>query len=543
MIPVSALLLDSGIVSVGEIEAPSLPPVTQQRPRLRRPRTASLGEKVQQALQRAVEHCLRAQRPDGAWEALPDPRIFETALVGYALSCSPGGMDAQAAELARIWVAQAEPQSHSMVAHLVEDTLRKLVLGVPQVLDLTSPELADPVFSSRMALLYTLALHAGVPVKAPFEEAKFRAKVAKSFAESQDAQLKQWSRVDLASMHLLLQQRVGNEAAVREALRLLEEQQAEDGSFFFNPVSTALAYLALCKAAPGSATWSRCRQHLLQSQHGDGTWRFCTSDVWDTVLTVRSFRGHPLFDLLALEPALYFIRSLQNEDGGWSFRSFVESDNDTTAVAMLALAGTRLEAEVAPRAVEYFAQRQMENGLWRTWQFKHDPPVEDVVGHVVSALQAFDSHHNICLVPAKQWLAEHYRKHGRWSANWYHGLPYALTEVSQALGPDSLVVDEAVRACELFQNEDGGFGPVPGAPSLASTTGLMVAALLRQPYDMYMPTLRRALEFLVETQREDGTWAGSPEMCGPRPLLTHYQTHTQAFTVQGLMEAWRHLKG
>lgn len=532
-----------GLEELGRPLPISLPSLYRERVRPQMPRMrTSLGEKVQHALQRAVEHCLQTQRPDGAWEGMPDPRIFETALVGYALSCSPGSMDREAVERARCWVMLSGPQDHSPVAYLVEETLRRLILGELQVVDLTLPALADPVFSSRTALLYILALHAGVRVVAPFDEAQFRNKVAKTYAESQDTQLKQWSRVDLICMHLLLQQRVGNGAAVQEALRVLEGLQLPDGSFFYNPVSTALAYLALCKAAPGSATWLKCRQHLLQSQHRDGTWRFCTTDVWDTVLTVRSFRGHPLFDLLALEPALHFIRSMQNEDGGWSFRSFVESDNDTTGVAMLALAGTRLEAEVAPKAVEYFAQRQMDNGLWRTWQFKHDPPVEDVVAHVVSALQAFSSHHNICLVPAKQWLAEHYRMQGRWSANWYRGLPYALTEVSQALGPDSLVVEEAVSAAQQIQNPDGGWGPEAGCSSLASSTGLVLTAILRQTRDASQPSIQRALEFLVETQHKDGTWKGVPEVCGPRPLLTHFNTQTQAFAVYGLLEAWRLLQ-
>jgi squalene-hopene/tetraprenyl-beta-curcumene cyclase len=500
-----------------------------------------LIERVRQTLQRSVEHCLSTQKEDGSWEALPDPRIFETALVGYALSCSPGGLDVRASELASRWVASAQPQEHSPVAYLLESVLRDLVLGQLREVDLMDPQLTGPVFSSRTALLYMLCLHAGVRVVAPFDEQQFRLKVERSYAESQAVQLKQWSRVDLISMHLLLQRRAGHEAVVEEALAQLVSLQGAEGDFFFNPVSTALAYIALSEGAPGSAAWRRCRDHLLRSQRPDGTWRFCTSDIWDTALTVRSFRAHPLFMRKAFAPAREFLVSRQNVDGGWAFRSCVESDNDTTSMAMLALAGTEQGDRVAPRAVEYFAQRQLESGLWRTWQFKHDPPVEDVVAHVVSALSACKRYHDISLRPAREWLAEQYRGKGYWEANWYRGLPYAVVEVLQALDPSTPEARQAIAQVELLQNPDGGWGPEPRTQSLPSTTGLMLAALTRHHASVARLSILRALQFLVETQREDGSWDGRPEMCGPRPLLTHFHTHTQAFATYGLLNAWAHM--
>lgn len=65
-------------------------------------------------------------------------------------------------------------------------------------------------------------------------------------------------------------------AAAWRAARMIADQQSPSGDFFANPVTTALAALALQAADPGSAAAS--------SQLPDGTWRFTSSDVWDTAL-------------------------------------------------------------------------------------------------------------------------------------------------------------------------------------------------------------------------------------------------------------------
>lgn len=85
-----------------------------------------------------------------------------------------------------------------------------------------------------------------------------------------------------------------------------------------------------------------------------------------------------------------------------------------------------------------------------------------------------------------------------------------------------------------LQNSDGGFGPMLGGPSTASATGLAISALLKVP-NVDLNTVRRAIEFLVTTQADTGTWQGQPEMFGPRPLLYHVSTNTHAFATMGLM--------
>lgn len=497
---------------------------------------------VEACLDLAVEHCLATQRPDGSWETLPDPRIFETALCGYALAHTPGDLDQSAVRRARHWVSRATPQRHSPIEFLLEDTLRRILLGEGGGVDLRAPELATPVMAKRCALLHTLALHAGLEVRAHHTEEDLRRQVTESYHRCAIDRLKQWSKVELIATHILLQSRAGNDAAVQAAGFDLLHVQAPRAGFFFNPVSTALAYIALCIAAPASDPWFILRERLVEDQQPDGTWRFCSSDVWDTSLIVRAFHPHPGFARHGLAPAVDFLQAVQNPDGGWPFRSNVESDNDTTGAVILALRGTLQGERTIDRALAYLARVQLGNGLWRTWYFRDDPPVADVVAHVLSALDAYAARHRLSTVAARAWLAEEIER-GGWAASWYRGVPYAVAEVGRALGPASPVLRRGAAVLAAAQNEDGGWSPELTGPSTPSATGQALSALV----DHHPECVDAALRYLVTSQRADGTWPGTPDMYGPRPLLSHFPTHTHAFVVGGIMAAlergWPRLRG
>lgn len=520
----SLFLHDSAATRANDASTPASGSASSEHP---------LQAAVEFSLEQAVEHIVSLQRADGSWEVLPDARIFETALCGYALTHTPGRLDRDAVARARAWVMGASPQCHHPAARVIEETLRGILCGAGGVVDLTVPELAGPVLESRRLMVYTLALHAGLEVRAPYSEEDLRERVAGEYERCSQAKLKQWSKVELIAMHILLQKRAGRHAAVEAAGFDLVHVQSPRAGFFFNPVSTALAYIALCVAAPGSDPWFVLRQRLLNDQQPDGTWRFCTSDVWDTSLIVRGFAEHPGFARVALQPALDFLQATQNKDGGWPFRSGVESDNDTTGAVILALRGTMQGERTLDRALAYLARVQMQNGLWRTWQFRDDPPVEDVVAHVLSALDAHAGRHRIDVAPARQWLAQQVEHRATWSASWYRGVPYAVAEIARALGPEHPLAHRGIDELAAAQRDDGGWAPEPGGESTASATGLALMTIV----DRHPARAVRALQYLFNAQREDGTWPGTPDMYGPRPLLSHFRTHTQAFVVGGMMAA------
>lgn len=497
-------------------------------------------ERLESHILMATRHCLHTQDNRGAWQIHPNPRLFDTGLVAYSLAQVPDCATKAAVERARIWMREhCTPQNHNMLAHKLDETPYQLLTGVLKRIDLNDVSYFADVYRRKVVLLYILALHAGIKADIPFPENHIFDQISKYYEARNSIQLKQWGKVDLLSIYLLFQTLKNHRKMVEEIYDQLKDLQASDGSFCYNPISTAMGFLALCAAAPGSVSWERCLTHLLKSQQPDGTWRFCISNIWDTTLMVRTFKNVPLFKANALKPAVNFIRQNQNPDGGWGFRNQVESDSDTSSCALLAME-TNPQDPIIQRGIDYFERFQTREGLWRTWQSDEDSPVEDVVAHVVTALEPYQNRHKISLIQARDWIATQYQKKGRWLAGWYRNLPYAVLEVGQALGQHHPITLAATSALQNLQNVDGGWGGEPGDPSLASATGLAVAALL-QIHDTTEPCVHRGVQFLMKTQQKDGAWRGRPEMFSPRPLLCHMPTNTHAFASHGLIAAWRQL--
>lgn len=61
------------------------------------------------------------------------------------------------------------------------------------------------------------------------------------------------------------------------------------------------------------------------------------------------------------------------------------------------------------------------------------------------------------------------------------------------------------------QNDDGGWGVLPGQPSQAWSTGEAMYALRQTGSTRDDPQLVRAQQYLLDTQRDDGTWLCEPE--------------------------------
>lgn len=510
--------------------------------------STSVVREIDARLGRALDYCFDTQDDRGAWEVAPDARLFDTSFVAYALSSAPARLTGSALQRAFHWLDRFPVQDHDPLARLLDETPRLILRRTPTV-DLRSPALYSKVFQRKTLLLYTLALHAGIEVLSPLSAEDVRAKVRSIYERRNEIVLKQWSRVDLVSVHVLLEYMTPDPSAsisMTDAVRYLTSLQAEDGSFCHNPVSTAIAFLALSSVARGSLAWRRSLQHLLDTQRSDGTWRFCTSAVWDTSLTIRAIGDHPLFRAKALHPAVDFLAGAQNQDGGWGFRTDLESDNDTTSCVLLALRSTLSNAHPSiERAVRYLRSCQRSDGLWNTWQSDDDHPVDDCVAHIVSALAPFEATHGIDLGRARAWLGERYREGEGWRTGWYRILPYSILEVGRSLGYDTPVVQNAMSHLARCQNSDGGWPSIPGEESRASATGLVMATVVNRStsFALHDPSVLCGVHYLVCTQRADGTWHGRPELYGPRPLVYHLQTNTHAFATGGLVAAWRSLHG
>jgi squalene-hopene/tetraprenyl-beta-curcumene cyclase len=112
-------------------------------------------------------------------------------------------------------------------------------------------------------------------------------------------------------------------------------------------------------------------------------------------------------------------------------------------------------------------------------------------------------------------------------------MPYAVAEISRALGSSHPLAHRGIDSLAHAQREDGGWAHGPDEASTPSATGLALTAVARR----HPARIEAALRYLVDTQRPDGTWPGTADMYGPRPLLSHFTTHTQAFVVGGILAA------
>src|SRR5690606_15641736 len=144
-------------------------------------------------LERALAYCLDTQGDTGAWQILPDARLFDTSFVAYALRSAPQHLVGSALTRALRWLEHRTAQDHHPLARLLDETPR-LILRNAKSIDLLLPSLYGKVFQRKTLLLYTLALHAGASVLSPMSPDDVRAKVRSIYERRNEIVLKQWSR-------------------------------------------------------------------------------------------------------------------------------------------------------------------------------------------------------------------------------------------------------------------------------------------------------------------------------------------------------------
>lgn len=400
-----------------------------------------------------------------------------------------------------------------------------------------------------------------------------------------DGLLKWWERHGVRSIR--------NKAIARAEKWMLERTEHSDGlGAIYPPMMYSIMALDLLGYAPDSPQRLRAQSQFDQLL-SDDTDRFvfqpCYSPVWDTAITMfalgeagtappeslaRSARW-----LLAKEVRRrgdWSVKRPKTEPGGWYFEFANEfyPDIDDTAMVLLALAHSRdarlpdVEAS-ARRAIDWLLAMQSKDGGWaafdvdNNWEFLSnvpfadhnamlDPTCPDITGRVLEALarwgldpaQAAIQRGIECLLKMQETDGSWY---GRWGVDYVYGTFLALRGL-RAAGYDDHEA-EVLRAGEWLrsvQNADGGWGEscasydrksfVP-APSTPSQTAWAVLGLLAGG-DTTSESVHKGIEYLVETQREDGGW--SEELATgtgfPRVFYLSYHLYRDSFPVLALAE-------
>jgi squalene-hopene/tetraprenyl-beta-curcumene cyclase len=314
----------------------------------------------------------------------------------------------------------------------------------------------------------------------------------------------------------------------------------------------------------------------------------CQSPVWDTALAIIALRDAGvgaddpaliraagwLLDEEVRVPGDWTVRRPDLEPGGWAFE--FENDNypdlDDTAEVVLALRRVehpdreRVDAAVR-RGVDWLVGMQSSNDGWGAFDAdntsgivaKHpfcdfgevtDPPSADVTAHALEMLAAEGLGEGDSARRGLGWLLREQEADGswwgRWGVNHVYGTAAALPALeAMGIGGDDPRVRRAVEWLRAHQNDDGGWGEdcrsyvdrdwIGRGESTASQTAWALIALRAagHPRD---EMVERGLAWLVDGQREDGTW-DEPFYTGtgfPGDFYINYHLYRLVFPVSAL---------
>ena len=312
----------------------------------------------------------------------------------------------------------------------------------------------------------------------------------------------------------------------------------------------------------------------------------CQSPVWDTALALIALldAGVPASDpavrrgtdwLLGEEIRSggdWSVRRPRLAPGGWAFEfaNDLYPDVDDTAEVVLALrraaAGHPEPARVhaaADRGAAWAVGMASRDGGWGAFDADNtrelirklpfcdfgaviDPPSADVTAHMVEMLARTPG---VPLDRGIDWLLTAHEKDGswfgRWGVNHVYGTGAAVPAlVAAGIPAHGPVIRRAVRWLEEHQNPDGGWGEdirsyndprwVGRGTSTASQTAWALLALVAA--GALTGAAERGVDFLVRTQRADGTW-DEPQFTGtgfPGDFSINYHLYRLVFPLSAL---------
>jgi squalene-hopene/tetraprenyl-beta-curcumene cyclase len=179
-----------------------------------------------------------------------------------------------------------------------------------------------------------------------------------------------------------------------------------------------------------------------------------------------------------------------------------------------------------------------------------DEPSADVTAHALEMLAAL----GLATTPQAQrgvrWLLDRQEPggswFGRWGVNHVYGTGAAVPAlVAAGVEPTAESIRRAVVWLEAHQNDDGGWGEDPRSyddpawigrgPSTASQTAWALIAL-HAAGESHGQAARHGIGWLIDTQREDGSW-DEPQYTGtgfPSDYYINYHLYRLTFPIMAL---------
>jgi squalene-hopene/tetraprenyl-beta-curcumene cyclase len=277
--------------------------------------------------------------------------------------------------------------------------------------------------------------------------------------------------------------------------------------------------------------------------------------------------------------------------GGWAFEfaNVNYPDVDDTAEVVLALrrvagaltdagdrasTGAKLRAEIdaaIARAVRWARGMQSAGGGWGAFDADNtralvrelpfldfgeviDEPSADVTAHTVEMLAALDMLDTPAARRGVSWLISEQEPDGswfgRWGVNHVYGTGAAVPAlIAAGLAPGEACIRRAVDWLERHQNADGGWGEDPrsyddpawigcGQSTASQTAWALLALHAAEQHggEGDSAALERGVDWLLATQREDGTW-DEPQYTGtgfPSDYYINYHLYRLVFPIMAL---------
>ena len=345
---------------------------------------------------------------------------------------------------------------------------------------------------------------------------------------------------------------------------------------------------------PDRSVARRSVEKLLVVKDGEAYCQPCVSPVCDTALVC-----HALMETgdekaaAAVRRGLAWLKPLQVLDvkgdwaeertavrpGGWAFQYHNDyyPDLDDTAVVVMALDRAKdPDREAVARGREWVEGLQSRNGGWGAFDADNayyylnnipfadhgallDPPTEDVTGRCIGMLaQLGEPHDSVRMKEAVAYLERVQRADGswfgRWGVNYIYGTWSALAGLNAAgLDASAPMVRRAADWLIRIQNEDGGWGEdcnsykldyagYERAPSTTSQTAWALLGLMAAG-EVDHPAVARGIAWLKANQREDGLWPQEHYTGGgfPRVFYLRYHGYPKFFPLWAVAR-YRNLK-
>ena len=386
-------------------------------------------------------------------------------------------------------------------------------------------------------------------------------------------------------------------AIAKAASFVTERLNGEDGlgAIFPAMVNSVLMYDVLGYAAdhPDLLIARASIDKLLVIKPDEAYCQPCVSPVWDTGLVchtllevggeqaiARAGRGLAWLEPLQVleQKGDWAARKPDVRPGGWAFQYANPHypDLDDTAVVVMAmdrwqqnLRSDRHAGAIA-RGREWIEGLQSRNGGWGAFDVDNDyqylnnipfadhgalldPPTEDVTGRCLSMLVQLGEKAGSS--PAVDRALAYLRKtqrpdgswYGRWGMNYIYGTWSVLCALNAAgVDPAAPEIRKAVDWLVSIQNRDGGWGEdgtsyklnYPGyeaAPSTPSQTAWALLGLMAAGESDH-PSVVRGVEYLAETQADDGFWdeARYTATGFPRVFYLRYHGYAKFFPLWAL---------